>query len=280
MPKELLNTSQAIKYLNIEKKEFQNYFKNSREINSVKTNGRFWFDKDELDSWKNLKQSRIVILTLKEYEKCFEFAIKMAYSTKGSHGTGIRGARSEVQMTDDFILGILAEHGIQKFLKGKFMTKVELDTEVHPDHITEQDFVGVEEKGKFRLLKMRVAIKSSKWKNCFNVIDPLEYETANRKSDVYIFIRVGLPSDHLFRILREHSFFKNVKEFLEKSEGFRKIKELKEIPIWIAGFSYYGEFEKVKEIPGQKFDKGYRYVKAVGQMHNSDNDWNKLVKRL
>src|SRR3989344_6659534 len=119
MPKEMLNTSQAIKYLDIEKKEFQNYFKNSCEINGVKTHGRFWFDRDELDSWKSLKKSRTVILTLKEYEKCFEFAIKMAYSTKGSHGTGIRGARSEVQMADDFILGILAEHGIQKFIKEK-----------------------------------------------------------------------------------------------------------------------------------------------------------------
>ncbi|MBS3155074.1 hypothetical protein J4404_01100 [Candidatus Woesearchaeota archaeon] len=217
---------------------------------------------------------------MKEYEKCFEFAIKMAYSTKASHGTGIRGVRSEVQMSDDFILGILAEHGVQKFLKDKYHTEVELDTKVHPDHITEQDFIGIKENSKLRKLKIGVAIKSSKWKNCYNIIPPIEYENPRRKSDVYIFVRVGLPSDHLFRILREHSFFKNVKDFLEKSEGFRKIKELKNIPIWIAGFSYHGEFDKVTEIPGQKFDNGYRYVKAVGQMHNSDEGWKKLVKSL
>ncbi len=204
----------------------------------------------------------------------------MAYSTKASHGTGIRGVRSEVQMSDDFILGILAEHGVQKFLKDKYHTEVELDTKVHPDHITEQDFIGIKENSKLRKLKIGVAIKSSKWKNCYNIIPPIEYENPRRKSDVYIFVRVGLPSDHLFRILREHSFFKNVKDFLEKSEGFRKIKELKNIPIWIAGFSYHGEFDKVTEIPGQKFDNGYRYVKAVGQMHNSDEGWKKLVKSL
>ena len=55
---------------------------------------------------------------------------------------------------------------------------------------------------------------------------------------------------------------------------------MKNIPIWIAGFSYHGEFDKVTEIPGQKFDNGYRYVKAVGQMHNSDEGWKKLVKSL
>lgn len=280
MQEGLLNTKQAINYLEIEPKEFNNYFKNSKEIKSTKIGSRFWFKKDDLDSWKKLKNNRIVILTLKEYEKCFEFAIKMAYSTKASHGTGIRGVRSEVQMSDDFILGILAEHGVQKFLKDKFNTEVELDTEVHPDHITEQDFIGIKENNKLRNLKIGVAVKSSKWKNCYNIIPPIEYENPRRKSDVYIFIRVGLPSDHLFRILREHSFFKNVKDFLEKSEGFKKIKELKEIPIWIAGFSYHNEFDKVKEIPGQRFDNGYRYVKSVGQMHNSDEDWKKLVKTL
>ena len=279
----LLNSKQAKEYLNINKKSFDNYFKNSKEIKATKTGGRWWFDASDLDFWKNLKDDRIVILSLAEYEKCFEFAIKMAYSGKASHGTGIRGVRSEVQMADDFILGILAERGVQKFLKDKFNVKVELDIEVHPDHITEQDFDGIYDEGhKLRNVKIGVAVKSSKWKNCFNIIAPIEYENTRRKSDVYIFVRVGILSDHLFRILREHSFFKNVKDFLEKSEGFKKIKELKEIPIWIAGFSYHKEFDKVTEIPGQKFsgNPDYRYVKSVAEMHNSDEDWKKLIKSL
>ena len=264
-------------YLTPEKNK---YCKNSKEIKGNKIGSRFWFKKSDLDFWKELKEQRTVILTLKEYEKCFEFAIKMAYSARGSHGTGIRGARSEVQMADDFILGILAEHGIQKFIKEKFNIDVELDTEVHPDHITEQDFIGIKERNSIRPIRINVAVKASKWKNCFNIIDPLEYENPRRRSDIYIFVRVGLPSDHLFRILREHSFFKNVKDFLENSEGFKKIKELREIPIWVTGFSYHNELEKVREIPGQRFDNGYRYVKAVGQMHNSNDDWKDLVKKL
>jgi hypothetical protein len=278
----LLSSKEAIEYLGIEKKEFENFFKNSKEIKSINKNRRYFFDKLELDRWKDLKSSRMVTLTLSEYEKCFEFAIKMAYSAKASHGTGIRGVRSEVQMADDFILGILAELGVKKFLKDKFNIDIELDTEVHPDHITEQDFVGIIEDEELRDLKIGVAVKSSKWKSCFNIIPPIEYENSRRKSDAYVFVRVGLPSDHLFRILREHSFFKGVKDFLENEDKFRKINKLKEIPIWIAGFSYHDEFEKVTEIPGQKFTgkPNYRYAKAVGDMHNSDKDWKELVKEM
>ncbi len=277
---EELTRKEAIEFLDIPEKHFNNYFKNSKEIKGFKKKNRWYFNKDQLVEWNNLRNQRTVKLTLSEYEKCFEFAIKMAYSTRASHGTGIRGVRSEVQMADDFILGILAEHGVQKLLKEIFNVKIKLDLEVHPSHITPQDFDGIyDQNGRIRKVKIGVAVKSSKVKSCFNVIPPIEYENDNRKSEVYIFVRVGLPSDHLFRILRDHSFFKNVAEFLEKSEGFRKIKELKEIPIWICGFSYIKELDKVEEIPGQEFN-GHRYVKSVAEMHNSNKDWLDLIKKL
>lgn len=280
---EELTKKEAIDFLGIPEKNFENYFKYSGEIKGVKkSNGRWYFNKDQLIAWNTLRKNRTVKLTLDEYEKCFEFAIKMAYSTRASHGTGIRGVRSEVQMADDFILGILAEHGVQKFLKDIFKTKIKLDMEVHPDHITPQDFDGIYDNGALRDVKIGVAVKSSKMKNCFNIVPPIEYENDSRKSDVYIFVRVGLPSDHLFRILRDHSFFKSVTEFLEKSEGFRKIKEQKDIPIWVSGFSYHNELENVTEIPGQTFsgNPNYRFVKAVGAMHNSDEDWSELITRF
>jgi hypothetical protein len=279
---EILNSGEALEYLGISKKEFENYYKNSGEIKAYKERGRWKFKKEDLETWKRLKDERIVNLSLKEYQECFEFAIKMAYSGHTSRGTGIRGVRSEVQMVDDFILGILAEHGVKKFLKDKFGVEIKLDMEIHHGKITPQDFDGIHMNGEIREVRMGVAVKSSKWKNCFNVIAPIEYENDNRKSDVYIFVRVGLPSDHLFRILREHSFFKTVKDFLERSEEFRRIKELEEIPIWIAGFSYHNEFERVTSIPGQVFsgNPNHRYVKAVGNMKNSDQEWNELISKL
>ena len=279
---EIMNSREALEYLGIKKKEFENYFKSSKEIPAFKEGNRWKFKKSDLDSWNNLKKQRIVNLSIAEYEKCFEFAIKMSYSGHASHGTGIRGVRSEVQMADDFILGILAEHGVKKFLKDKFGVEIKLDMEVHPSHITPQDFDGIKDGKEIRAVKIGVAVKSSKWKNCFNIIPPIEYENSGRNSDIYIFVRVGLPSDHLFRILREHSFFKSVKDFLEDSEEFRKIKELGEIPIWITGFSYHKELEKVTKVPGLEFsgNPNYRYVKSVGDMHNSDEDWKELIKKL
>ena len=226
-----------------------------------------------------LRKERTVRLSLAEYEKCFEFAIKMAYSSHSSHGTGIRGARSEVQVADDFILGILAEEGVAKFLGKKFGAEIGLDHEAHPDHITPQDFLTISRDGITRPVKLDVAVKSSKMKSCFNIIRPNEYEIERRRSDIYIFARVGLPSDHLFRILRDHSFFRKVSDFLESSEDYRKIEELGDITVWICGFSFHGEFESVEEIPGQKFD-GYRYVKSVADMHNSDGDWEDFISKL
>jgi len=139
---------EAIKYLEIPEKSFYNYFKYSKEIPSTKLRNRWQFNKSNLDKWKNLKDYRTVTLSMDEYRKCFEFAMRMVYSGVSSHGTGIRGFRSEVQQVDDFILGILGEHGVKKFLKDKFNLPIELDMSVHIDHITPQDIVSYKKNNK------------------------------------------------------------------------------------------------------------------------------------
>lgn len=271
---------EAINYLNIDEKHFDNYFKNSKEIPSLKkTNGHFEFDKSELDVWHNLKKSRTVFLSLNEYQKCFEFAIKMAYSTRSSAGVGIRGVRSEMQMVDDFILGILAEFAVKNFLKSKYNTNIQLDLSVHPQKITPQDFHGIVRNNKTRTCNIDVAIKASKMKSCFNIIHPLEYENKERKSDFYIFVRVGLPSDHLFRRFRDNPFFLKVKQFLNDNDGFRKIENLGKIPVWICGYSKHNQLKKLNEIPGQKFD-GHRYIASTSEMANSDKEWEEFIKML
>lgn len=274
---EQITKREAIKYLEITEKDFENYFKFSKEIIGNKIGSRYFFDKKYLENWKKLKENRTIELTMTEYEKCFEFAIKMVYG--GLTLNGIRGQRTEVQAADDVILGILAEHAIKNFLKEKFKKTIELDEEVHTDHITPQDIDKIKDGNKFRTPKLGIGIKASKMKNAFLVLGANEVEFANRRSDIYIFARVGLPSDHLFRILRTHSFFGRVREYLEKNDGFREIKELKKIPVWICGFVYCKELEKTNSIPGQIFD-GHRYVKSVSAMHNSDEEWKKMLSKL
>jgi len=273
-----LTKKQAIEYLEIPEKDFKNYFEFSKEIQGQKIGSRWYFDMNSLSDWKRMKQERTIYLTMAEYETCFEFAIKMVYG--GLSLNGIRGQRTEIQAADDVILGILAEHAVKNLLQKKFKTKIKLDEEVHPEHITPQDFDQIEKNGSFRTPKLGVGIKASKMKNAFLVLGANEVEFSERKSDVYIFARVGLPSDHLFRILRDHSFFGKVRKFFENNDRFRKIEKLENIPIWICGFAYASELEKVTEIPGQEFSNGHRYVKSVGKLHNTDKDWNVFISQL
>lgn len=56
------------------------------------------FDQDELIQRSANKKDSTVELSLDEYQECFEFAIKMAYSSNSRHETGIRDQKSEVQM--------------------------------------------------------------------------------------------------------------------------------------------------------------------------------------
>ncbi len=269
---------EALKFLGISEKDFKNYHEFSKEISGEMLRRRWYFNRGNLESWKKLRDDRTIFLDIKDYEKSFEFAIKMVYGGLSLHG--IRGERTEVQASDDVILGILAEHAIKQFLLEKFSTEIKLDEVVHPAEITPQDFDEIKDGDSFRKPKLGVGVKASKMKNAFLVLGSKEVELANRKSDVYIFARVGLPSDHLFRILREHSFFGKVKKFLDENSKFRKINKLENIPVWICGFCYANELEKVTSIPGQEFTKGYRYVKSVGNLHNSDEDWKKLLARL
>lgn len=274
----LITKNEAIAFLGIPNNEFKNYHESSEEIHGEQIRRRWYFDKDALVVWKNLKEARTINLSIEEYETCFEFAIKMVYG--GLSLNGIRGARSEVQAADDVILGILAEHGVKKFLSQKFQTEINLDEEVHPGEITPQDFHEIKEGDVFRIPNLGVGIKASKMKNAFLVLSAIEVESAERKSDAYVFVRVGLPSDHLFRILRNHSFFARVRKFLEENLRFKKIEALENIPIWICGFSYVEELQKVTEIPGQEFTNGHRYVKSVANLHNSDEDWRNLIAKL
>ena len=152
------------------------------------------------------------------------------------------------------------------------------------DHITAQDFDGICDDGVKRVVKLGVAVKASKMKSCFNIIPPIEYENEDRKSDIYIFVELGYLRT-IFLESQRSFFFKGVADFLDEEEGFREIEELTDIPIWICGFSYHDELERVTEIPGQSFSNErarikHRYVKSVSEMHNSDEDWRDLIEKL
>ena len=69
-----LTRKEAIRYLDIEEKHFDNYHKSSGEIIGVKgENKRWYFDKKKLKKWNELKSKRLVELTMKEYRNRFRY---------------------------------------------------------------------------------------------------------------------------------------------------------------------------------------------------------------
>jgi len=124
MPNSKLTRKEAIEFLDITEKDFKNYHESSKEIEGEKIRGRWYFDKQKLENWKRMKKDRTIFLSVDEYQKCFQFSIKMVYG--GLSLNGIRGQRTEVQAVDDVILGILAEYAIKNFLKNKFSIEIKL----------------------------------------------------------------------------------------------------------------------------------------------------------
>lgn len=266
-----LTKVEAVDYLGIEWKEFDNYTSFSEEIKGFKERRRWYFKKSELDRWNAERKKGTVYLTIKEYEKCFEFALKVVY------GGAAIFQRTEMEAADNWITGIIAEHAFKKFMKKRFGIKIYLDEKVHPGKITPRDIVAIQKSKTKREPKLFVGIKSSKMKNTYLIAD--EHGTEGRTADVYIFVRVGLPRDHLFRYLRAHSFIKSANKFLKKREGFRSIEKLKKIPVWICGYCYGKNLERKRGIPGQDFD-GIRHVKCYTGLRKTDKAWKKLISKL
>lgn len=266
-----LTKREAIEFLNINDKEFDNYLYFSEEIEGFKKSGRWYFEKLKLKEWKDKKRKSTVYLTIKEYERCFEFALKVVYG-----GAAIYD-RTEMEAADNWITGILAEQGFKKFMKRKFGVNIYLDNVVHPGEITPRDVIAIKKGKHKRPPRIFIGIKSSKMKSAYLIAD--EHGVEGRTADVYIFIRVGLPRDHLFRYLRNHSFIKRANNFLKTADGFKSIAKLINVPIWICGYCYGKDLEKKRSIPGQDFDS-FRYVKCCKDLKKSDKDWKKLIGRL
>ena len=279
-----LTPDQAIKKINyltkyhVDEKCFHNYWQNSKEIASTKVSNRWRIVESSLEKWVNLRNQRIVELSIKDYEECFEFALELTYSGLSKHG--LSGQRSEMQVVDNVINGILVERSLKYFLSKRFNIEIVPDWDVHPDHITPQDIVGVTENGVQKKPSIFVGVKGSKLKNAYLIAD--EHGMPGRSADVYIFGRVNLASDHLFRYLSEHSFFAEVKKKMEVNPAYYKqiLTPLRDLYVWICGYVKAGELEQVTEIPGQDFEGRIKFVKSVANLKNNDEDWNMFCKDL
>ncbi len=276
----ILTKKEAIKFLGLDDKTFDNYFQNADEFKClVRQNGRgrFLFEQKVLQKWLNDFKWRTVELNFKDYALCLDFALAQHFRGYVLSDWGTARQREFGQKITNWVKGQLAEVAVKKFFKNEFNVDVELDFRIY-DEIVPQDIIGVIENGKTRLPKIGIGIKSSKPKSAYLVLGENEITIKERRSNYYIFCRPDMPDDHLLRLTKER-----VIEVVKNQQHFSKYRE--EMPDFqnmfceIAGWCKIDELEKVTSIPGQEFT-GVRYVKKSGLLHKDKADWQELLKRL
>lgn len=273
-----LSRTDAIKFLGLDEKLFDNFFRAAEEFSPLPragNRGRFYFDENELKEWKKSYASRTFPLSLKEYTKCLDFALAIHFRGYVTSDWGTGRQREFGQKISNWVRGQLGELAIKRFCKKELGLEVELDFEMH-DEIVPQDVISITKNGAKYAPKNKIAIKASKPKSAYLILSLDEVEMPGRKSDVYIFTRVNLPDDHLLRIS-----VKEIKELVKGQKHYKAYEKMipafEPISVEIAGFAYKKDLGKVTEIPGQEFD-GERYVRKSGELRRDIREWKRVFE--
>ncbi|GIW62205.1 MAG: hypothetical protein KatS3mg090_0031 [Patescibacteria group bacterium] len=201
----ILSKKEAVKFLELDEKTFDNYFKNAGEFSSLPREsgrGRFFFNQEELEKWLEGYKWRTVELTFEDYALCLDFALAQHFRGYVLSDWGTARQREFGQKITNWVKGQLDEVAVKKFFKKEFNFDVELDFRIY-DEIVPQDIIGVKENGNTREPKIGVGIKSSKPKSAYLVLSENEIVREERRSDVYIFCRPDIPDDHLLRVTKD-----------------------------------------------------------------------------
>jgi hypothetical protein len=259
----VLSKKEAVNFLGLDEKTFNNFFKNADEFKSIprkNERGRFIFEEKALKQWLDGYKWRTVQLDSGDYALCLDFALAQHFRGYVLSDWGSARQREFGQKITNWIKGQLAEVAVKKFFKNEFGIDVELDFRIYED-IVPQDIIGVIENGKKRDPRIGVGIKSSKPKSAFLILNENEVNLKERRSDVYIFCRPNIPDDHLLRITRD-KIIEVVKNQQHYPSYKNDIPEFADIPCEIAGWCYVNELKKkeARLIPGLEEATGFRYV--------------------
>ena len=280
MQNNVLTKKQAIDFLQLDEKVFDNFFKNAEEFPCLPREngrGRFFFNEDDLQKWLDEYKWRTIELTLEDYQVCLDFALAQHFRGYVLSDWGTARQREFGQKLTNWIKGQLAEVAVKKFLKRDFGIDIELDFEIH-DAIVPQDIIGVNENGKTREPKIGIGIKSSKPKSAFLVLGENEIKISERRSDIYILCRPDIPDDHLLRITKNR-----IEEVVKNQKYYPSYKDrmpnFENMYCEITGWCSIDELVEVTSIPGQEFD-GIRYVIKSGKLHKDKKDWVELISKI
>jgi hypothetical protein len=275
-----LNRQQAIAFLGIDEKMFDNFFKSAAEFDCLPRIGshdRFKFDEASLRAWKESIKWRTVELTKDDYIQCLDFALAMHFRGYVRSDFSSGRQREFGQKVNNWVMGQLGEVGFKKFIMDNFAVELELDFNVYSE-IVPQDIIGVIEGEVKRAPLIGIGIKTSKPKSAYLILDKPEVELPSRRSDIYVYCRVDIPDDHLLRIARDDVILA-VKDSALFSEYSGVIPFFRNINCEVAGWCRFDELEEVTSIPGQTFS-GPRMVKQSGKLRRNKEDWQELISLL
>jgi hypothetical protein len=260
----------AMEFLGIDKKQFENFYSKGAEFDSTDS-----FNKEKLIQWKKDYDARNFTLSPDEYAKCLDFALAIHFRGYSSIDFGSPRQREFGQKVANWVRGQLGELGFAHFCRERLGFEIKLDFEMHKQ-IVPQDVIAIVKNGVKVAPQNRIAVKATKHTNVSLVLGRNEVELPSRQSDVYVFVRVNLPDDHLLRIGR-----REIIKMLKNQQHYQlyknKIEELKPIQTEIAGFAYRQDLELSDKIPGYRFESE-RYVKLTGHLRRSLSEWKQAIR--
>jgi len=209
------------------KKQIQNHISDGYEIPHFPNgdNGAHVVYRSQLDSLINLYGFSTVILNSNDYKRALDHGLMAYYVARWStteHGT--KEQRIAPKMVSNYIRGHLGELAVKKFLEDppgdisfgirKVNIRNLMDRRQKRESLSERviarDIESVtNENGE--VIEgddlNPVSIKSSRFKSCWLAVPDSQLDESNpmieEVADFYIFVRVDLPDDHLFRHFKE-----------------------------------------------------------------------------
>lgn len=260
---DFLDLNQSAEYLGIKRSLLDSLRKNGKEFDAVKKKNKYFISKVQLDEWLKRKERTTVFLDREDLLTAFKFALRINYAGHTRSDFGSARQRSIEQAVGNWTQGALAEIALSKFIKEKYDIEIRLDFSVHEGFVVGQDIVAVVRNRVENPPNRRISVKSGKPNGMFLIVPQSEVERSERVSDLYVFTRIWLPIDFIFRLFRKQPELRDVTE----------IPPLDDFQAQVLGYIEKDNLEKVSEIPGIDFSPGYRYVCESGRLRNSEADF-------
>lgn len=265
-----LSSKEALAFLGLSESEFKNFVK-AGEIKKEKIRGRFAFEKSDLEEWKRSRAYRSMTLSREDYMRALEFAIQAFYGNVTKSHFARQQQRDAGQYITNQVQGKLGEIAFVKFLKDKFNIEAELDFSFREGIIPGQDITEIRRGRIANPPRIRVGIKATKQRNMFLALSTNEVERDDRRSDIYVLVRVGLFPNHILRLLKDSPNLRAVQE---------NIPPLSNISAEIAGYVEIQELDgPAVVILGNKMSEP-NYFKTTGDLKKSENNWLEFTNKL